>query len=202
MTPDIVKHNFEPFFTTKQTGAGTGLGLSMVYGIVRQSGGHVEVASEPGVGSEFRVILPAAKARPVALRAARTAEEPVGGDETLLVVEDEESVRRLAVLSLREHGYNVIEASNGAEALRVLAGFDGPIDLVVTDVVMPVMGGRQLVEALKPLRQDVRVLYVSGYTDDAVVRHGVQRADVAFLQKPYSPQSLADKVRRVLDGRD
>jgi two-component system cell cycle sensor histidine kinase/response regulator CckA len=106
------------------------------------------------------------------------------------------------VLALRAHGYNVIEAGNGAEALRVLAGHEGDIDLVVTDVVMPVMGGRQLVEALKPLRADMRVLYVSGYTDDAVIRHGVQRADVSFLQKPYTPQDLAQKVRRVLDGQD
>ncbi|MBR9988358.1 MAG: PAS domain S-box protein [Gemmatimonadetes bacterium] len=203
MTPDIMKRIFEPFFTTKPAGAGTGLGLSMVYGMVRQSGGDVEVHSEPGAGSEFRVVLPAAHhgaaeaAQPHPVR-----ETERGGSETLLVVEDEESVRRLAVLALREHGYTVIEAANGAEALRTLGGFSGDIDLVVTDVVMPVMGGRQLVEALKPLRPNARVLYVSGYTDDAVIRHGVQRADVAFLQKPYSPGDLADKVRRVLDGHD
>jgi PAS domain S-box-containing protein len=203
MTPDIVKRIFEPFFTTKETGAGTGLGLSMVYGIVRQSGGHVEVRSEPGAGSEFRVVLPAAQHTAAEVVPPRPAgDESLAGEETLLVVEDEESVRRLAVLALREHGYRVLEAANGAEALRTLGTFDDDIDLVVTDVVMPVMGGRQLVEALKPLRPDARVLYVSGYTDDAVIRHGVQRADVAFLQKPYTPQELAEKVRRVLDGRD
>ena len=203
MSPDVMRRIFEPFFTTKHTGAGTGLGLSMVYGIVRQSGGHVEVRSEPGSGSEFRVVLPAARRAGAEASPPRTAgEDSLTGDETLLVVEDEESVRRLAVLSLREHGYRVIEAANGAEALRTLASYDGTIDLVVTDVVMPVMGGRQLVEALKPLRPDARVLYVSGYTDDAVIRHGVQRADVAFLQKPYTPHELAGKVRRVLDGRD
>ncbi|MGH7446173.1 MAG: response regulator, partial [Longimicrobiales bacterium] len=197
---------FEPFFTTKPTGAGTGLGLSMVHGIVSQSGGRVEVSSEPGTGSEFRVIFPAAEPQAAGVgpkrRARRAAAETVGGNETLLVVEDEESVRRLAVLSLREHGYRVMEASNGAEALRVLGGYDGNVDLVVTDVVMPVMGGRQLAEALKTLRTSARVLYVSGYTDDAVIRHGVQRADVSFLQKPYTPHALADKVRRVLDGCD
>ncbi|HSJ32372.1 MAG TPA: PAS domain S-box protein [Longimicrobiales bacterium] len=203
MKPDVMNRVFEPFFTTKQMGAGTGLGLAMVYGIVKQSGGQVEVTSEYGVGSEFRVILPAAEhahlPTPAPLPAA---EEPLAGDETLLVVEDEESVRRLAVLALREHGYRVIEAGNGAEALRTLGTYNGTIDLVVTDVVMPVMGGRQLIEALRPLRPEARVLYVSGYTDDAVIRHGVQRADVAFLQKPYTPSDLAEKVRRVLDGRD
>jgi hypothetical protein len=202
MTPDVVQRVFEPFFTTKKTGAGTGLGLSMVYGIVRQSGGHVEVRSEPGAGSEFRVFLPAASPSGPEAVPVPAGDESLTGKETLLVVEDEDSVRRLAVLALREHGYRVIEAGNGAEALRTVARYDGPIDLVVTDVVMPVMGGRQLVEALKPLRPEARVLYVSGYTDDAVVRHGVQRADVAFLQKPYTPHDLAQKVRRVLDQRD
>lgn len=204
MTPDVVPRIFEPFFTTKHAGAGTGLGLSMVYGIVRQSGGHIDVRSEPGHGAEFSIILPAAEAVTVTRRsrAERAGADALRGGETLLVVEDEESVRRLAVLSLREHGYRVVEAGNGAEALRVLAGHEGDIDLVVTDVVMPVMGGRQLIEALKPLRADMKVLYVSGYTDDAVIRHGVQRADVAFLQKPYTPIALAEKVRRVLDGLD
>jgi hypothetical protein len=203
MPPEIVNRIFEPFFTTKHSGAGTGLGLSMVYGIVHQSGGRIEVQSEPGAGTEFRVFLPAARQSltPV-LRPRRDASQSAAGDETLLVVEDEESVRRLAVLALREHGYRVLEACNGAEALRITGSHDGHIDLVVTDVVMPVMGGRQLVEALKPLRSDLRILYVSGYTDDDVVRHGVQRADVAFLQKPYTPHDLAAKVRRVLDGRD
>jgi nitrogen-specific signal transduction histidine kinase/ActR/RegA family two-component response regulator len=203
MPPEIVNRIFEPFFTTKHSGAGTGLGLSMVYGIVRQSGGHIDVRSEPGAGSEFRVFLPAARKNLTAVpRPRRDADESAAGDETLLVVEDDESVRRLAVLALREHGYRVLEACNGAEALRITGSHDGDIDLVVTDVVMPVMGGRQLVEALKPLRPDLRILYVSGYTDDAVVSHGVQRADVAFLQKPYTPHDLAAKVRRVLDGRD
>ncbi|HSK17972.1 MAG TPA: PAS domain S-box protein [Longimicrobiales bacterium] len=202
MPPDVMNRVFEPFFTTKQTGAGTGLGLAMVYGIVKQSGGHVEVRSETGAGSEFRVILPAAEHAHVPAPPPPDTDEPLTGDETLLVVEDEESVRRLAVLALREHGYRVIEAGNGAEALRMLGTYNGTIDLVVTDVVMPVMGGRQLVEALRPLRPEARVLYVSGYTDDAVIRHGVQRADVAFLQKPYTPSDLAEKVRRVLDGRD
>ena len=203
MTSDVMRRAFEPFFTTKQVGAGTGLGLAMVYGIVRQSGGHMEVTSEPGVGSEFRLFLPAARRLVTpSVPQHRNGEDTLAGNETLLVVEDEESVRRLAVLALREHGYRVLEASNGAEALRTLGSFDGGIDMVVTDVVMPVMGGRQLVEALKPLRPDVRVLYVSGYTEDAVIRHGVQRADVAFLQKPYSPHDLARKVRSVLDSRD
>ncbi|HEX2165758.1 MAG TPA: response regulator, partial [Longimicrobiales bacterium] len=202
MPPEIMNRIFEPFFTTKQTGAGTGLGLSMVYGMVRQSGGHVEVSSEPGVGSEFRVILPVADSTADVAPVRSVADESLTGDETLLVVEDEESVRRLAVLALREHGYRVMEAANGAEALRTLGSYDAEVDMVVTDVVMPVMGGRQLVEALKPLRPSTRVLYVSGYTDDAVIRHGIQRADVAFLQKPYTPQELAAKVRHVLDGRD
>src|SRR5690606_23066823 len=137
MTPEVMQRIFEPFFTTKHAGAGTGLGLSMVYGIVRQSGGHIDVRSEPGKGAEFSVILPAADALATTRRsrAARAGTDALRGEETLLVVEDEESVRRLAVLSLREHGYRVVEAGNGAEALRVLAGHEGDIDLVVTDVV-------------------------------------------------------------------
>jgi CheY-like chemotaxis protein len=203
MPPEVVKRIFEPFFTTKHSGAGTGLGLSMVFGIVRQCGGHIEVQSEPGQGSTFRVFLPVAQRNRMPTPAPVSAvDTSTVGDETLLVVEDEESVRHLAVLGLREHGYRVMEASNGAEALRIVGTYDGAIDLVVTDVVMPVMGGRQLVEALKQLRDGIRILYVSGYTDDAIVRHGIQRATVAFLQKPYTPHELAAKVRRVLDGYD
>jgi two-component system cell cycle sensor histidine kinase/response regulator CckA len=202
MSPDIAKRIFEPFFTTKNAGEGTGLGLSVVYGILKQSGGFVDVQTQPGAGTELRVILPASH-EPAPIARPRAAPEYVpSGDETLLVVEDEDSVRRLAVLALRSHGYTVLEASNGSEALRVLAEHGRKVHMVVTDIVMPVMGGRQLVEALRPMHAHMRVLYVSGYTDDAVVRHGVQRADVSFLQKPYTPNALAAKVRQVLDGTD
>ena len=202
MQPDVARRIFEPFFTTKQPGEGTGLGLSVVYGILKQNGGSVDVRTAPDAGAEFHVILPASH-DPAPLPHMRSDRAYVpSGDETLLVVEDEESVRRLAVLSLRSHGYQVLEASNGSEALRVLAEHGSRVDMVVTDIVMPVMGGRQLVEAVRSTHEDMKVLYVSGYTDDAVIRHGVQRADVAFLQKPYTPSDLAEKVRRVLDGRD
>jgi two-component system, cell cycle sensor histidine kinase and response regulator CckA len=200
MSPDVAARIFEPFYTTKQAGEGTGLGLSVVYGILKQSGGSVDVQTEPGVGTEFRITLPASHESHRVVPDAAAPEYAASGDETILMVEDEESVRRLAVLALRSHGYTVLEASNGSEALRILAEQSNAVDIVVTDIVMPVMGGRQLVEALRSTDPEVPVLYVSGYTNDAVVRHGVQRADVAFLQKPYTPTALAAKVRQVLDG--
>jgi two-component system, cell cycle sensor histidine kinase and response regulator CckA len=197
LSPEVQARIFEPFFTTKSTGKGTGLGLAVVHGIVQQSGGHIEVSSELGVGTTFRIYLPA-----VTELAAGDDEvvssASLGGSETICLVEDEESVRRVAVRGLQSSGFTVISASNGEEALRILAEHSGTVDLLVTDVVMPSMGGRRLAEEVAYRYPTMKVLYTSGYTDDAVVRHGVSHAEVAFLQKPYTPRALLAKVRDVL----
>jgi PAS domain S-box-containing protein len=190
---------FEPFFTTKGPGKGTGLGLATVYGIVTQAGGLVTVDSAPGAGATFRVHLP------VAEDTARPEESQAGisttpGTECVLVVEDEPAVRALARQVLESYGYTTLVAGDGQEAVRVCADHYGPIHLLVTDVVMPGAGGRVLAERLRTLRPGMRVLFMSGYTDDAVVRHGVQHAEVHFLQKPFRAAALARKVREVLDA--
>jgi PAS domain S-box-containing protein len=190
---------FEPFFTTKETGKGTGLGLAMVYGIVNQSGGSIEVDSEPGRGSTFKIYLPrlAQGAAPARASHPGLCVLPPGAG-TVLLAEDEEGVRSLGGLALRSAGYTVLEARDGEEALGVCQRHSGPIDLLVTDVVMPKMSGRQLADHLASLRPRLKVLYLSGYMDDAVVRHGVREAGLAFLQKPFTPSVLARKVREVL----
>jgi two-component system cell cycle sensor histidine kinase/response regulator CckA len=201
MDEETRSHMFEPFFTTKEQGKGTGLGLATVHGIVIQSGGHIGVSSEPGQGTTFKVYLPRAEgayasAKPK-LQSSILAKR---GSETILLVEDEALVREFARRTLLNEGYLVLEASYGEEAIRVAQQHQGSIDLLVTDLVMPGgMSGRQLAERLIPLRQAMKVLYMSGYTDDALVRHGVFEADIAFLQKPFSPDHLAGKVREVLD---
>jgi len=193
---------FEPFYTTKEEGTGTGLGLATVYGIVRQSGGPVEVYSEPGCGASFKVYFPEAgipgapaRAEGAALRGAP------GGSETVLLVEDDPSVRALARMGLEAFGYRVLEAENADQALRIADGHAEPIHLLLTDVVLPGMGGRELAERLCIRRPGLQVLYMSGYTDDAVVRQGLLQEEVAFLQKPYTPATLAARVREVLDAR-
>jgi CheY-like chemotaxis protein len=190
---------FEPFFTTKGPGKGTGLGLATVYGIVRQAGGHVEVYSELGRGSTFKLYLPRAGAMSLS---GMPREGPPGrpsGTEVVLLVEDEDAVRALARHVLQAQGYTVLEARHGAEAVRCCEQHAGPIHLLMTDVVLPGPGGRELAERVTTLRPGVKVLYVSGYTDDAVVRHGVLEAEMAFLQKPFTVDALARKVREVLD---
>lgn len=200
MTPDVKAHIFEPFFTTKGVGKGTGLGLAVVHGIVKQSGGHIEVYSEPDIGTTFKIFLPA-----VEEELSTPKELPSGlnlrGNETILLVEDEDGVRGLALLILQSHGYQVLAASDGKDALRVVAKHQGPIDLLMTDVVMPNLDGRDLAKALQPRFPRMKVLFVSGYTDDAVVRHGLLQEEVAFLQKPYTPLSLSLKTRQVLDQK-
>ncbi len=199
MSPAVQQRIFEPFYTTKPAAQGTGLGLSVVEGIIRQSEGHVQVYSEPGVGTTFRIYLPALVGAAAAAVAPRDT-APRGGSETVLVVEDDDAVRKIAAQVLASRGYRVLAASNGELALRAMQQDGGRIDLLVTDVVMPVMDGRQLAERLQSIQPRARVLYTSGYTDDAVVRHGVLHANVAFLPKPYTPTSLARKVREVLDA--
>ena len=191
---------FEPFFTTKAQGRGTGLGLAMVYGIVTQSGGWVSVSSEPGRGSTFRVYLPRVEEVVGAGQPARSRMEPSRDTMTILLVEDEEMVRSLVRAILQGNGYTVLEAASGAEALQVNAQREDPIHLMVTDVMMPHLNGRELAERLKPLRPDMKVLYMSGYTEDEVVRQGALETSAAFLQKPFAPNDLLRKVHETMDN--
>jgi PAS domain S-box-containing protein len=199
MDEETKSHLFEPFFTTKEVGKGTGLGLATVYGIVKQSGGHVEVDSRPGQGSTFKIFLPLAAEPDTGFAPQPADANHLQGRETILLVEDEVAVRRLALRILRQCGYTVMDAENGPEALSMVEAHAGPLDLLLTDVVMPRMSGRQLADQLLALRPQLKVLFLSGYTDDAIVRHGVQDTEVRFLQKPFTSASLARKVRQVLD---
>jgi CheY-like chemotaxis protein len=202
MNADVQTRIFEPFFTTKPIGQGTGLGLSTVYGIVKQSGGFIWVYSEPDQGSVFKVYLPEAQAaRPAETDLTHESPTPRGGSETILVIEDEEVVRNLAVRGLKDHGYTVVDARNGADALRYVQQHLGTVDLVVCDVVMPEMGGRELGQHLALFDPDLPVLYMSGYTGDDVVQRGLLDPGAPFQQKPFTPGTLAAKVRTMLDRR-
>jgi PAS domain S-box-containing protein len=200
MTEEVKARIFEPFFTTKEKGRGTGLGLATVFGIVKQSRGIIEVYTERGLGTAFKVYLPRVD-EVAATRKSNAGTRPAPrGAETVLLVEDEDSVRALARLVLTNNGYTVLEAGDGLQALRVAGGHVGPIHLLMSDVVMPELGGPELAERLVATRLDLKVLFLSGYTDDAVVRHGILQEKVNFLQKPYSVAALAKKVREVLDA--
>jgi two-component system, cell cycle sensor histidine kinase and response regulator CckA len=202
MTKEVQQRVFEPFFTTKGQGKGTGLGLSTVYGIVKQSGGDVWVYSEPEHGTTFKVYFPQVSEDVVTAEAGpQEKENAPRGDETVLIVEDDAALRTLAARVLEGSGYTVLLARNGIEALAIASGHDGSIDMVATDVVMPKMNGRPLVEKLLETRTDMRVLFMSGYTDDEVMRRGVIDGSTAFLQKPFTPAQFARKVRDVLDQK-
>lgn len=201
MDEETVAHIFDPFFTTKEHSKGSGLGLATAYGIVKQLGGYIWCESRPGQGTTFRVYLPPARANAAVsapVRAARVAAEK--GDETILVVEDEAAVRSLVRRVLQKNGYRVIDASNGVEALRLVEAHAEPIHLLLTDVVMPEMGGRDLADRLGPQRPDMKVLFMSGYTDDAIVVNHVLQPGFAFLPKPFAPDALTAKVREALES--
>ncbi|HEV8233440.1 MAG TPA: ATP-binding protein, partial [Gemmatimonadaceae bacterium] len=192
-------HIFEPFFTTKPVGQGTGLGLSTVYGIVKQSGGYVWVYSEIDRGTTFKIYLPSVSSAPNVAEAEReAAPEPPGGPERILLVEDEPNVRRIARRILERNGYTVLEASNGVEALRMMEHRQEPIALVLTDLVMPEMGGRELASRLRIVSPTSRVLFMSGYTEDAVLRQSVMEPGSIFLDKPFTFDTLIRKVREAL----
>ena len=196
---ETISRIFEPFFTTKEVGKGTGLGLSTVYGIVKQSGGHIAVESEVGTGTTFRVFLPRVAQSDLDITQA-IADAPVArGEETVLLAEDEDGVRKLASLILRRRGYAVIEARDGHEALDKMESFEGKIDLLLTDVVMPHMGGRQLYDECHVKRPETRVLFMSGYADSAIVQNGVIDNGTSFIEKPFVPEALLARVREILD---
>ncbi len=192
------EHIFEPFFTTKEKGKGTGLGLATVYGIVKQSGGEIWAYSQPGKGSTFKVYLPRVEGEAESAESKEPAPSP-GGTETVLLVEDEKSVRTLAARILLSRGYRVLESKDVEDAVRIGESYSQSIELLLTDVVMPGMSGRNVADRLRFVRPQMKVLYISGYTDDAIVHHRVLDAGMAFLQKPFTPESLARKVREVLD---
>jgi CheY-like chemotaxis protein len=199
MSEETQHHIFEPFFTTKESGKGTGLGLSTVWGIVKQSGGHVDVYSELGKGTTFELVLPGVvEQAPVAEHAA----EPVvasRGTETILLVEDQPQLRQLTSHILRGYGYKVLDAANAMEALQLSIEGGVGIDLVLTDIVMPDMTGIELGRRLRLLRPSLRLLYMSGYTDDVIMQRGSLQPGAAYLEKPFTPEGLAAKIREVLE---
>ncbi len=200
MTPETQARIFEPFFTTKEMGKGTGLGLATVYGIVKQSGGSVWVYSEVGTGTTFKIYFPVVSDGSEAKESPKLETDSAGGTETVLLVEDEEGVRLLVRLALVSKGYKVLEAPDPKSALAICSSHDGPIHLLLTDVVMPQMSGPEVASKVAALRPSIRVLYMSGYTDDSVVHHGVLSQEMSFIQKPFSSANLRKKIREVLDG--
>ncbi|MDO9566111.1 MAG: PAS domain S-box protein [Candidatus Desulfaltia sp.] len=194
-----LEHIFEPFFTTKDVGKGTGLGLSTVYGIVKQNNGFVWVYSEPGKGTTFKVYLPKMEGDVEAKEKEQTCVKNLGSSETVLIVEDHEDLRKFSQSVLQMYGYKILEAENGEDALRICEEYEGQIDLMVTDMVMPKMGGKEAADKMQSLYPQIKVLYMSGYTDQAIIHHGVLEPGLNFLEKPFTPEDLARKVRQVLN---
>jgi two-component system cell cycle sensor histidine kinase/response regulator CckA len=199
MSEETKSHMFEPFFTTKPLGKGTGLGLATVFGIVKQCGGHLSVYSEVNKGTTIKIYLPPLKKETEKPAAKKSQFKIPRGTETVLLAEDEEGLRIVSRVVLQTNGYLVLEAANGEEALALAKGHSQPIHLLLADLVMPRKGGRELADEIGAIHPETKVLYMSGYTDDAVVRLGVLEADMPFLQKPFTPAALARKVREVLD---
>jgi nitrogen-specific signal transduction histidine kinase/ActR/RegA family two-component response regulator len=199
MDAETQERIFEPFFTTKGPGLGTGLGLSTVYGIVRQSGGHIWVYSEPGLGTVFKIYFPVTE-ESAEQQTAQLPATALRGSETVLVVDDSESLRPVVTRILREYGYAVVEAATGDESLRLARKKAGPIHLLLTDVVMPAMSGPELARELSRWHPDLRVLFMSGYAENAIVREGLRHPSAGFIEKPFSPETLAREVRRSLDA--
>ena len=202
MDKETQEHIFDPFFTTKEMGKGTGMGLSTVYGIVKQNNGFIWVYSELGRGATLKIYLPKAKGDAASEEKEQPPVPALGGSETVLIVEDDDSLRKLARTVLKQRGYKVLEAENGEDALRVSEAHDGSIDLLIADVVMPKMGGKETAERLQPLYPQMKVIYMSGYTDNAILHHGVLAPGLNFFEKPFTPEGLARKVREVLDADD
>jgi CheY-like chemotaxis protein len=200
MSEETQSHIFEPFFTTKDRGKGTGLGLATVYGTVNQSGGFISVSSKVGTGTEIKIFLPRVEDPVEAIAVPQAPVQPRKGDGTILVVEDDDAVRRMTREFLKISGYTVLEARSGADAIQFMERREQPIDLVLTDVLMPGMKGRELVERLAKLRSGIKVLYMSAYTEDAAINIGVLSPGTAFIEKPFSPDDLANKVREVLSA--
>jgi CheY-like chemotaxis protein len=201
MDAATLSHVFEPFFTTKPMGKGTGLGLATVYGILKQSGGGIQVESEPGRGTEFRIYLPAEDGG-IRRQKQRTASRTVaGGTETILIAEDEPDLRELTRIFLEDYGYKVIEAGSAEQAIQTAELYGEPIHLLLTDVIMPGMSGRQLAERILSRRPQTKIVYMTGYTDDMVVQHKVLEPGVKLLPKPFTKADLALKVRSTLDGK-
>jgi PAS domain S-box-containing protein len=198
MTSQTRERIFEPFFTTKESGKGTGLGLATVFGIVKQSGGHIWVHSEPGHGTTFRLYFPHTEERPSVQPVSSLPPTSIAGDEVVLLAEDEPAVREIARKILERAGYTVLEASNGGEALLIVEQHPGPIHVLLTDVIMPRMSGQALAQRLLQVRPELKVLYMSGYTDDAIGHHGVLPPGTEFLQKPLTPELLLRRMRQVL----
>jgi CheY-like chemotaxis protein len=198
MSADVKRHLFEPFFTTKGAGRGTGLGLATVYGIVQQSGGWIGVTSEPGQGTTFHIYLPRIGTDVAAEPLTSAATAAPRGWETVLVVEDQNAVRQFAGAVLESYGYRVLQVSSGPDAVALVQQHPGPIHLLLTDLVMPLMDGRELAEQLAAFRPGIKVLYMSGYSEETISHHGVLESGLNYLPKPFTPEALAKKVREAL----